>query len=144
MYEERINNEKEIKNYVSNTNMDINTVSNINEEVIAVIFAYVSRSPKSFRENIGTVIREEQLGQQRATKFHEKWVLNYGHASVAEHATVHIGIEKVSRLFSSILETSNEYLSFTEYSQRYQKPQKGDFYVPETLKNRSNLLKDYF
>jgi len=143
MSEEQINNENEIKNYVSNTNKDIYTVSNIPEEVIAVIFAYVSRSPKSFRENIGTVIREEQQGQQRATKFHEKWVLNYGHASVAEHATVHIGIEKVSRLFSSILETSNEYLSFTEYSQRYQKPQKGDFYVPETLKNRSNLLKEY-
>jgi len=119
MSEEQINNENEIKNYVSNTNKDIYTVSNIPEEVIAVIFAYVSRSPKSFRENIGTVIREEQLGQQRATKFHEKWVLNYGHASVAEHATVHIGIEKVSRLFSSLLETSNDYLSFTEYSQRY-------------------------
>src|SRR3972149_6928055 len=105
----------EIKKYVSNTDKDIYTVSNLPEEVIAVIFAYVSRSPKGFRENIGVVIKEEELGQERATKFHEKWVLHYGHASVSEHATVHIGIENVSRLFSSLLELSNEYLSFTEY-----------------------------
>lgn len=143
MSEEQTNFEDEIKNYVSNTDKDIYTVSNIPEEVVAVIFAYVSRSPKGFRENIGTVINEEQLGQERATKFHEKWVLNYGHASVAEHAAVHVGVEKVSRLFSSLLETSNEYLSFTEYSQRYQKPQKGDFYVPESLIKRPDLHTEY-
>ncbi|MBI2487297.1 MAG: FAD-dependent thymidylate synthase [Deltaproteobacteria bacterium] len=133
----------EIKKYVSNTDRDIYTVSNLPEEVVAVIFAYVSRSPKGFRDNIGTVIKEEQFGQERAAKFHEKWVLNYGHASVAEHAAVHIGIERVSRLFSSLLELSNEYLSFTEYSQRYQKPQKGDFYVPDELNEKPSLLSEY-
>src|SRR3990167_4261706 len=133
----------EIKKYVSNTDKDIYTVSNLPEEVIAVIFAYVSRSPKGFRENIGVVIKEEELGQERATKFHEKWVLHYGHASVAEHATVHIGIENVSRLFSSLLELSNEYLSFTEYSQRYQKPSRGDFYVPRELERSPELKEDY-
>lgn len=133
----------EIKQYVSNIDRDIYTVSNIPEEVIAVIFAYVSRSPKGFRDNIMTVIQEEQHGQERASKFHEKWVLNYGHASVAEHASVHVGIEKVSRLFSSLLELSNEYLSFTEYSQRYQKPQKGDFYIPEELNEKKILLNEY-
>ena len=135
--------EDEVKKYVSNTDKDIYTVSNIPEEVVAVIFAYVSRSPKSFRDNIGTVIQEEQLGQERAAKFHEKWVLNYGHASVAEHAAVHVGIERVSRLFSSILELSNEYLSFTEYSQRYQKPVKGDFYVPSELNSKPKLKKEF-
>lgn len=133
----------EIKKYASNIDRDIYTVSNIPEEVVAVIFAYVSRSPKGFRENIGNVIQEEQLGQERAAKFHEKWVLNYGHASVAEHAAVHMGIEKVSRLFSSILELSNEYMSFTEYSQRYQSPVKGDFYTPEELYNNSSLKNKY-
>jgi thymidylate synthase ThyX len=133
----------EIKQYVSNLDRDIYTVGNIPEEVIAVIFAYVSRSPKSFRDNIMTVIQEEQLGRERASKFHEKWVLNYGHASVAEHAAVHIGIERVSRLFSSLLELSNEYLSFTEYSQRYQKPEKGDFYVPEEISKIPSLLSEY-
>lgn len=141
------NNERElsdkINHYVSNLDKDIYTVGNIPEEVVAVIFAYVSRSPKSFRENIGTVIEEEQMGQERAGKFHEKWVLNYGHASVAEHACVHVGIEKVSRLFSSILELSNEYLSFTEYSQRYQRPSKGDFYTPEELNNKRALKNEF-
>ena len=129
--------------YVSNTDKDIYTVNNIPEEVIAVIFAYVSRSPKSFRDNISTVIKEEQLGQERAEKFHEKWVLNYGHASVAEHASVHVGIENVSRLFSSMLELSNEYLSFTEYSQRYQTPAKGDFYTPVELDDNKTLKKEF-
>ncbi len=133
----------EIKQYVSNLDRDIYTVGNIPEEVIAVIFAYVSRSPKSFRDNIMTVVHEEQLGRERASKFHEKWVLNYGHASVAEHAAVHVGIERVSRLFSSLLELSNEYLSFTEYSQRYQKPEKGDFYRPEEMNELPSLLKEY-
>lgn len=133
----------EVKKYVSNIDRDIYTVSNIPEEVVAVIFAYVSRSPKGFRENIGTVIQEEQLGQERAAKFHEKWVLNYGHASVAEHAAVHVGIEKVSRLFSSILELSNEYISFTEYSQRYQSPVKGNFFTPKELDQHSGLKNKY-
>jgi thymidylate synthase ThyX len=133
----------EVTKYASNIDRDIYTVSNIPEEVIAVIFAYVSRSPKGFRENIGNVIQEEQLGQERAAKFHEKWVLNYGHASVAEHAAVHMGIEKVSRLFSSILELSNEYISFTEYSQRYQSPVKGDFYTPQELDQHGSLKKKY-
>ena len=129
--------------YVSNVDKDIYTVFNLPEEVIAVIFAYVSRSPKSFRDNLETIIKEEQLGQEKASKFHEKWVLNYGHASVAEHASVHVGIERVSRLFSSLLELSNEYLSFTEYSQRYQQPQRGDFYVPVELDKYPSLKKKY-
>lgn len=133
----------EVGTYVSNTDRDIYTVSNIPEEVIAVIFAYVSRSPKGFRDNIGVVIKEEQLGRERAAQFHEKWVLNYGHASVAEHAAVHVGIERVSRLFSSVLELSNEYLSFTEYSQRYQRPRKGDFYIPEALDGIPSLRKEF-
>ena len=133
----------EVTKYASNIDRNIYTVSNIPEEVLAVIFAYVSRSPKGFRENIGNVIQEEQLGQERAAKFHEKWVLNYGHASVAEHAAVHVGIEKVSRLFSSILELSNEYMSFTEYSQRYQSPVKGDFYTPKELDQNSSLKSKY-
>ena len=84
----------ELEKYVSNTDRDIYTVSNIPEEVIAVIFAYVSRSPKSFRDNIGVVIEEEQLGQERASKFHEKWVLNYGHASVAGQRRRNRGLDR--------------------------------------------------
>jgi len=132
-----LSNMEEIKKYVSNVDKDTYTISNLREEVVAVIFAYVSRSPKGFRENLLKVTEE------KASQFHEKWVLGYGHASVAEHASVHIGIEKVSRLFSAELELLNEYLSFTEYSQRYQKPQKGDFYIPDELSERTKLLIEY-
>ncbi len=117
----------ELSNYVSNLDKDIYTVYNLPEEVIATIFAYVSRSPLSFRENLLKVTEE------KAKQFHEKWVLNYGHASVAELATVHIGIERVSRLFSALLERSNLFISPIEYSQRYQKPKRGDFYTPIEL-----------
>ncbi len=134
---------REMELYVSNLDRDIYTISNIPEEVVAVIFAYVSRSPKSFRENIDTVIREQEMGRDRAEKFHEKWVLNYGHASVAEHATVHIGVERVSRLFSSLLECANEFLSFTEYSQRYQRPRKGDNYIPQEFDSHPALKKEF-
>ena len=132
-----------MERYVSNLDRDIYTISNIPEEVVAVIFAYVSRSPKGFRENISTVIREQEMGRERAEKFHEKWVLNYGHSSVAEHATLHIGVERVSRLFSSLLECANEFLSFTEYSQRYQRPQKGDNYIPQELDSVPALKKEF-
>ncbi len=132
-----------IGRYVSNLDRDVYTISGIPEEVVAVIFAYVSRSPRSFRENIETVIKEQEMGRERAEKFHEKWVLNYGHASVAEHAAVHVGVEKVSRLFSSSLECSNEFLSFTEYSQRYQRPGRGDNYIPEELDSFPTLRKEF-
>ncbi len=130
-------NEKDLSLYVSNLDKDIYSISNLPEEVIAVIFAFVSRSPKSFRENL-LKVTEEKAGQ-----FHEKWVLNFGHASVAELATVHLGIEKVSRLFSAILERSNLYISPIEYSQRYQKPQKGDFYIPPELNEHPALKEEY-
>ncbi|MDH4129598.1 MAG: FAD-dependent thymidylate synthase [Spirochaetota bacterium] len=128
-----------LSQYVSNLDKNVYTVFNLPEEVIATVFAYVSRSPNSFRDNLLRVTEE------KAKTFHEKWVLNYGHASVAELATVHIGIEKVSRLFSAILERSNLYISPIEYSQRYQKPKQGDFYIPVELRDpeHSSLKKEY-
>lgn len=119
---------------------------NLPEEVVAVIFAYVSRSPLSFRDNLVKLLRGDELAMgdwlshagapavqeaaAAARAFHERWVVGYGHASVAEHATVHLGIERISRLASAALELANPFLSFTEYSQRYQEPQRGNFYRP--------------
>ena len=129
--------ENHLSNYVSNVDRDIYSVYNLPEEVIATVFAYVSRSPKSFRDNLLKVTED------KAKQFHEKWVLNYGHASVAELATVHIGIEKVSRLFSAVLERANLYISPIEYSQRYQKPKRGDIYIPtELLESKHETLKE--
>jgi len=82
-------------------------------EVIAVTFAKTSRSPQSFREIAA------ELTTEKSAEFHEKWVLGYGHASVAEHAVLHIALENVSRLAIEALE-STRLASYTEKSTRYQ------------------------
>ncbi len=93
-------------------------------EVIAVAFAKTSRSPRPFRE-IAAELTEEQ-----SSEFHEKWVLGYGHASVAEHAVLHLALENLSRLAIECLE-SNRLCSYTEKSTRYQIFD--TFYVPPAI-----------
>src|SRR5512135_1792666 len=95
-------------------------------EVIAVAFAKTSRSPESFREIAA------QLTEETSARFHEKWVVGYGHASVAEHAVLHIAVENLSRLAVEALE-SNRLASYTEKSTRYQKWGANDFYIPPEL-----------
>lgn len=145
----------DIRNYVSNMDKNVYTIFNLPEEVIAVIFAYVSRSSASFRENLAKLIADDELGvsshetkmattfSEKASKFHEKWVVGYGHSSVAEHAVAHIGIEKISRLASAELELANSFNSFTEYSQRYQRPKRGDFFVPIQLEENEDMKQAY-
>ncbi len=98
----------------------------LSPEVIAVAFAKTSRSPESFREIA------EALTDESSAQFHEKWVVGYGHASVAEHAVLHLAIENVSRLAIECLE-SNRLASYTEKSTRYQKWGPDDFYTPRRV-----------
>lgn len=135
----------DLTRYVSNLDRNVYTIYNLPEEVIAVIFAYVSRSPASFRDNLAKLLKDDDLAvgntpegsfttySEKAARFHEKWVVGYGHSSVAEHAVAHLGVEKISRLASAELELANTFNSFTEYSQRYQRPNRGSFHVPEEL-----------
>ncbi len=58
-----------------------------------------------------------------------------------EHAIAHIGIEKISRLASAELELANTFNSFTEYSQRYQRPQRGQIYTPVELEGNPEASK---
>ena len=95
-------------------------------ETIAVAFAKTSRSPESFRE-IAAGLTDEKSAQ-----FHEKWVVGYGHASVAEHAVLHIAFENVSRLAIESIE-SNRLASYTEKSTRYQKWGVDNFFIPSEL-----------
>jgi thymidylate synthase ThyX len=119
-----------VKPYVSNTDQNIYAIKNLPEEVAAVVFAKVSRSPKGFRESMAEVIADDLMGTEKARAFHEKWTLDYGHRSIAELAGAKIGVERVSRIATAELEQSNPYLSFIEYSQRYQQPQRGDWHNP--------------
>jgi thymidylate synthase ThyX len=99
---------------------------NLTPETIAVTFAKTSRSPQTFREIAA------ELNQEKSSEFHEKWVVGYGHSSVAEHAVLHIAVENISRLAVECLE-SNRLASYTEKSTRYQKWDCDSFYIPEEL-----------
>ncbi len=98
----------------------------LSAETIAVTFAKTSRSPQSFRQ-IATELSDEQ-----SARFHEKWVIGYGHASVAEHAVLHIAFENVSRLAVECIE-SNRLASYTEKSTRYQTWSPDEFYLPPEI-----------
>ncbi len=114
----------------------IYALKNLPEEVVAVLFAYYSQSRESLRRNLLKLIREQDIdlearlntsspeetelaeAKDKARQFHEKWVVGYGHASVAEHAVVHLAIEDVSIIASKIIEGSR-LASYTEKSTRY-------------------------
>ena len=98
----------------------------LSPETIAVAFAKTSRSPESFRDIAA------ELSDDSSAKFHEKWVVGYGHSSVAEHAVLHIALENVSRIAIESIE-SNRLASYTEKSTRYQKWGQDDFTIPPEL-----------
>ena len=98
----------------------------LSPETIAVAFAKTSRSPESFRAIAA------ELSDEKSAQFHEKWVVGYGHASVAEHAVLHIAVENVSRLAIECLE-SNRLASYTEKSTRYQLWSSENFYTPPAI-----------
>ena len=98
----------------------------LSPETIAVAFAKTSRSPESFREIA------QGLTEEKSAQFHEKWVVGHGHASVAEHAVLHLAFENISRLAIESIE-SNRLASYTEKSTRYQKWGSDNFFVPAEL-----------
>jgi len=106
-------------------------------ETIAVAFAKTSRSPESFRDIAA------ELSDEKSAQFHEKWVVGYGHASVAEHAVLHIAFEGVSRLAIESIE-SNRLASYTEKSTRYQKWDSDDFTIPPEFGEAGHPLRDEF
>ena len=107
----------------------------LSPETIAVAFAKTSRSPESFRAIAA------ELSDEKTAQFHEKWVVGYGHASVAEHAVLHIAFENVSRLAIESIE-GNRLASYTEKSTRYQKWGLDDFTIPPELEG--HLLCDEY
>jgi thymidylate synthase ThyX len=108
---------------------------NLTPETIAVAFAKTSRSPQAFDEIAA------ELSDEKAAKFHEKWVVGYGHSSVAEHAVLHLALENVSRLAIETIE-GNRLASYTEKSTRYQLWEEDAFYLPQELENHP--LKDQY
>ncbi|MFZ5922881.1 MAG: FAD-dependent thymidylate synthase [Chloroflexota bacterium] len=107
----------------------------LSPETIAVAFAKTSRFPDSFRDIAA------ELSDEKSAQFHEKWVVGYGHASVAEHAILHLAIENASRIAMEAIE-GNRLASYTEKSTRYQKWGPDDFTLPPELDDHP--LKDEF
>ncbi len=122
--------------YVTNLERPVFALKNLPEEVVAVLFAYYSRSRDSLRANLLRLLKEQDLdldrrlavtaaadsdlaaARRKAREFHEKWVVGYGHASVAEHAVAHLALEDVSIVASKVIEDAR-LASFTEKSTRY-------------------------
>jgi thymidylate synthase ThyX len=98
----------------------------LSPETIAVTFAKTSRSPQTFAEIA------DELTDEKSAAFHEKWVVGYGHASVAEHAVLHLAFEGVSRLAIECIE-SNRLASYTEKSTRYQRWDREAYHTPTEL-----------
>ncbi len=101
-----------------------------------MVFAMTSRRPEPFDEIA------KQVSQEKAAQFHERWVLGYGHASVAEHAIIHMAVENISRLACDTLE-DNRLASYTEKSSRYQVLPQGYYHVPAELDGNEPLKRVY-
>lgn len=103
------------------------------EEELAVIFAKVSRNPGSFEE-IARSVTEDTAG-----KFHGRYVLDYGHASVAEHAVLKQAVENVPSLDGDVITDSRVGVIITEFSARFGGPQGVGYYEPESVKRDPRL-----
>ncbi|OGZ78739.1 MAG: hypothetical protein A2358_02980 [Candidatus Staskawiczbacteria bacterium RIFOXYB1_FULL_37_44] len=109
--------------------------NNLMPEVKAVTFAKCSRSAEPF-DKIA-----QELTDEKSAEFHEKWVVGFGHSSIAEHAVISLAVENVSNIATKVIEDSR-LASFTEKSSRYQIFNKDKLYMPEGIMNSD--LKDIY
>ena len=139
-----------LRPYVTNLDRPVFALRNLPEEVVAVLFAYYSRSRETLRANLLKLLREGDLdlaggtppaepddeglaaAREKARQFHEKWVVGYGHASVAEHAVAHLALEDVSILASKVVEDMR-LAAYTEKSTRYVVFEKEHYYRPAAV-----------
>jgi thymidylate synthase ThyX len=119
-----------------NNSPRIYALKNLSPEVAAVTFAKCSRSSEPF-----DVIAKE-LSDEKSAEFNEKWVVNYGHGSVAEHAFMNIALENVSLIAVEAIQ-ANRLASYTEKSSRYQVYTRDRVFVPKALYYDSRLISSY-
>lgn len=91
--------------------------------VQATVLAKYSRSAESARQIL------QQLSEEEADKFQEKWVVTYGHNSVAELASVPVCLEGISIIASKFIE-SWQRPGYSEKSTRYQVFSRDSFVTP--------------
>ena len=91
--------------------------------VQATVLAKYSRSPQSAREILA------ELDAEDADKFQEKWVVKFGHNSVAELAVIPVCLERISIVASKFVE-SWQRAGYSEKSTRYQVFSRDSFVTP--------------
>ncbi|MFA6042072.1 MAG: FAD-dependent thymidylate synthase [Patescibacteria group bacterium] len=91
---------------------DIFAITGLPPEVLAVGMAKYSRSAASIKDTIA------ELTEEKSAEFHEKWVIGYGDASVADMAVIALACENVSILASKAIE-DHRLASYQEKSTRY-------------------------
>lgn len=109
--------------------------------VQATVLAKYSRSPLSAREILKTLTSEE------ADKFHDKYVVQYGHNSVAELSDLPVCFEGVSIVASKFIEAWQR-PGYSEKSTRYQVFSGDSFIIPPGAPERmrglvTNLYETY-
>jgi thymidylate synthase ThyX len=95
----------------------------LDPNVQATVLAKYSRSPESAKELL------KELSLDNAQKFQEKWVVNYGHNSVAELASIPICLEGISIIASKFVERWQR-AGYSEKSTRYQRFSIDSFIIP--------------
>lgn len=95
----------------------------LDPSIQATVLAKYSRSPMSAKDILSDMTSDE------ANKFNDKWVVKYGHNSVAELATVPICIEGLSIVASKVIETIQRG-AYSEKSTRYQRFSRESFVTP--------------
>ncbi len=156
------NTRADVSRFFTNSDRSVYALKNLPEEVVAYLFARYSRSRLSLREDLRGMIEAEGLGaliggngagtddavdavgalQERARAFAEKYVLGYGHNSVAEHGCVHLALEDVSILASKLVEDAR-LASYTEKSTRYVAFDPSKVHVPDSIQTDPLLAEDY-
>ncbi|MDD5182231.1 MAG: FAD-dependent thymidylate synthase [Candidatus Nanoarchaeia archaeon] len=142
-----------LNHFFTNTDKPIFFVKNMHPEIWALMQARYSRAKEGMRESFLNILKEDpenfeaiarilqdkessismDKALDKAIKFMDKWVLGYGHASVAEGAVVGVALEGVSIIATKIIE-DNRLCSFIEKSTRYVQFDRNSFMIPEKLK----------
>lgn len=110
--------------------------SGMTTEQTAAAFARFSRSPESIQENTQETLRSN------SEAFHNKWTLDYGHSSIAEHAPVQLAVENISRIVCDLVE-EGRLASYTEKSSRFQSFATDQFAAPPELQAHPRLLRRF-
>ncbi len=153
---------KIIEYFFTNSDNFVFYARNMHPEVWALFQARYSRSTQGLREGFIDLLKEAddeykklreifskedppsielEHALNKAVKFMDKWVLGYGHSSVAEGASANVAIEGASILATKYVETAR-LCSFIEKSTRYVHFERNSFYKPKKVSD-SRFSNDY-